>query len=217
MEAATRTFGFYASSGTCGDISYITVNGLTFQRTAGFGIYFHCFSGPSPLAGVIIENNMVRQTGTGTVDRGQYYNGIMFLQEPPYANAAPLILNNAVSYAGGHGNGINVQGANDAVIKGNQVSYWNHNGIDVKDGNNVIVDGNLMHDRLTGGAGLYFETSQKTLQRNIIYRASNGVQIAMSSDAKVYNNSIYDCPTGIYYGPNGSSIGVINNASMARR
>lgn len=212
LEAAVREYGYYTNSGTCSDVSYITINGLTFQRTRGFGIYLHCFSGPSPLAGVIIKNNIVRQTGSGQIDHGQYYNGIMFLQEPPYTDAAPQVLNNDISYTGGHGNAINVQGANHAIVKGNRVSNWNHNGIDIKDADDVMLDSNLAHDQLAGGAAFYFEQSRGTLQRNIVYRASNGFQIAMKSQAKLYNNSIYDCPTGIYYGPSASSITVANNA-----
>lgn len=160
IEGATRIYGYETNSGVCSDFSYITINGLKFQRSSGFGIYFHCYAGPAPLSGIVIENNIVSQTGTSQVDGGQYYNGMMFLQSPACVDAAPQILNNTTSYTGGHGNGINLQGANNAVISGNNVSQWNHNGIDVKYADGVTVSGNSVHDRLVSGAGLYFEQSQ---------------------------------------------------------
>jgi len=212
VEAATREYGFYVNSGICDDLSYITINGLTFQRSYGYGIYFHCFGGNSPLTGVVIENNTVRQTGTGQVDGGQYYNGVFFLQEPWYAGAAPQILNNAISYTGGHGNGINLQGADGAVISGNNVSNWNHNGIDIKDADGVLIDSNIVHDQPSSGSALYAEQSQETVQRNIVYNASNGIQVSVGTSANVYNNSIYNSPTGIYYGPTATAIVAENNA-----
>ena len=212
IEAATRVYGFYVNSGTCDDYSYITINGLAFRRTGGFGIYFHCYGGSSPLAGVIIQNNTIDQTGTGKVDRGQYYNGIFFLQEPEYLNAAPQILNNFTSYTGGHGNGINLQGANNAMIRNNNVSEWNHNGIDIKDADGVYVENNISQDRMSGGSAYYAEHSSVNYERNFAYNASNGIQVSVGSRANVYNNSIYDCPTAIYFGPNAQSVVVQNNA-----
>ena len=151
------------------------------------------------------ENSIVRQTGTGLVDGGQYYNGIMFQQEPHYTDAGPQILNNIVSYTGGHGNGINIQGANNAVISGNNVSYWNHNGIDVKNATGVLVSGNTVHDQQIG-AGLYVEFGDVTYKRNIVYNTHQGFQVGFNGQGKIYNNSLHNCRTGIYYGPNAVSL-----------
>ena len=131
---------------------------------------------------------------------------------PAYANGAPQILNNKVSYTGEHGNGINLQGANNALISGNEVSYWNHDGIDIKNASGVIVDGNIAHDRLTGGAAFYIEQGDATFQRNIAYNASNGFQVSTGASGKIYNNSISNSPTAVYFGPNASSLNVANNA-----
>ena len=212
IEAAVRTAGFQTSSGICSDISYMTIRGLTFEHTSGYGIYIHCFSGPSPVAGIVIQSNTIRQTGTGQYDGGQYYNGILFLQEPAYSNAAPKILSNTIYYTGGHGNGINLQGANSALIYGNRVSFWNHDGIDIKNANGVMVSTNIAHDRLTGGAAYYIEYGQATFERNIAYNTSNGFQVSTNASAHVYNNSIYSSPTAVYFGPHGTSISVVNNA-----
>ena len=215
MEAAVRISGYYADTGHCAQQSYVTIDGLWFQRTAGDGIYMHCFSGPETLVGIVIENNVVSQTGTGKIDGGQYYNGINFIQEPLGQDTSPQILNNVVYDTGGHGDGINVQGANNAFVSGNDVSAWNHNGIDVKNAVGVVVDQNVAHDQPSLGAGFYAEYTTVTWQRNIVYNTSNGFQASVSATATLYNNSIYNAATGIFFGPSASTITMENNAFNA--
>jgi parallel beta-helix repeat protein len=211
VEAAVRVSGFYANTSD-NRFSDIVIDGLTFQRTSGYGIYFHSYAGVTGLTGLVIENNTVSQTGTGRADEGQYYNGIFILQEPELPTA-PRILNNSISYTGGHGNGINCQGADDAVIEGNDASNWNHNGIDVKNSHGVVVRGNIAHDQPATGAGLYAEFSADiTWEQNIVYHASNGIQVSNSTSAAIFNNSIYNCSTGVYFGPSAISVTLENNA-----
>lgn len=65
---------------------------------------------------------------------------------------------------------------------------------------------------MSGGSAYYAEESSVTYERNIAYSAANGIQISVGSSANVYNNSLYDCPTAIYFGPNAHSVNVKNNA-----
>jgi hypothetical protein len=221
VEAVTRIYGFETNTGSCANFSYITVDGIKFERIGGYGIYFHCYAGPPYLTGLVVENNIVVQTGTGQVDKGQYYNGIMILNEPILSgnnDAAPRVLSNTVSFAGGHGNDINVQGSDDAYISRNYVSDWNHNGIDVKDSIGVIVDANVAGDQQTIGAGYYCESQYKpggaqvTFERNIAYNISNGLQVSVNCAGALYNNSIYNAGAGIYVGPSALAFVGENNA-----
>ncbi len=210
VEAAMRVSGFYANVSD-DQASNIVVRDLHFERTAGYGIYFHSYRGLRGLTGVIIERDTVTQTGTAVVDDHRYYNGIMYLQEPSL-DTAPLIADNTVSYAGGHGNGINCQGANRALVVGNDVSHWNHNGIDVKNSAHVMVRDNIAHDGPPHGAGFYAEyATDIAWVGNTVRRASNGFQAALGSTASLDHNSIHEVGTGIYFGPRAADIVLSNN------
>ena len=212
IEAATRLYGFAVNSGRCDRLSFITVEHLRFERTGGYGIYFHCYRGPAVMRGIVVRDNVVTQTGTGRLDGGQYFNGIFYLQEPPYSEGAPVIADNTVSYTGGHGNGINCQGANHAVIRGNDVSHWNHNGIDVKTAAGVLVERNIAHDEPKIGAGFYAEYSTVTWRDNIAHHTANGFQIADRSTGLLYDNDLYASPTGFFVGPRNAAVTLVRNA-----
>lgn len=221
VEAATRLWGYQTNTGSCSRFSYITIDGLEFQRTGGYGIYFHCYAGPPYISGIVIENNVVTQTGTGQVDGGEFYNGVHVLQEPYSSannNAATQILNNTISYTGGHGNGINCQGADNAYIAGNNVTQWNHNGIDIKDAIGVVAQNNIVHDQPGFGAGFYCEAQFKpggaavTFEQGIAYNVSNGAQVSVACSGTLYNMSIYNAGTGVFFGPSASTLTAVNNA-----
>jgi Right handed beta helix region/Bacterial Ig domain len=218
IEAATRTNGVYVNAGNgaqlaCSQKSYITIRGLTIERTGGNGIYFHCYAGPSSMNGIVIERNTIRQTGTGQSDNGQYFNGIQLLQEPPEAFTAPIIAGNVVSYTGGHGNGINVHGASYALIIGNDVSNWNHNGIDTRDASEIVESWNYVHDQPNFGAAFFGYNTESKVENNSIARASNGFQFGGGATGHVYSNSFLNVPTGIYLGPSPGFIWIMNNAA----
>jgi parallel beta helix pectate lyase-like protein len=211
IEAAVRPSGFYANTADS-RFANITIDGLTFERTSGFGIYFHSYAAKVGLTGIVIENNTVTQTGTGRIDYGRYDNGIFLLQEPELP-AAAVIRHNLVSYTGGHGNGINCQGADNALIEANDVSNWNHNGIDVKAARRAIVRGNVVHDQTENGAGLYAEQAKDiTWEQNLVYNTSNGIEVAHATSAGIFNNSIYDSATGIHVGPDAIFVSISHNA-----
>jgi len=210
VEAAVRISGFYANVPDK-QLSNIVIDDLTFERTRGYGIYLHSYAGVTGLRGVTIRNCTVTQTGTGKLDTGRYLNGIMILQEPEL-KIAPVILGNKVSYTGGHGNGINSQGTDDARIEGNDVSIWNHNGIDVKQSRNVSVVHNVTHDGPAAGAGFYCEyVTDGTWAHNEVYNASNGFQIGRGSSATIAENMIHKVRTGIYFGPGATSLTLRHN------
>ena len=217
VEAAIRIAGFYANVPD-NQLSNVVIDDLSFERTAGFGIYFHSYAGVTGLSGIVIRNCTVSQTGTGRLDNGRYLNGIMILQEPEL-RIAPIISDNRVSYTGGHGNGINSQGADGSRIEGNDVSAWNHNGIDVKHSRDVSVLNNVAHDQRMSGAGFYCEyVTNGTWAHNRVYNTSNGFQIGRNSSAEVSENIISGVGTGIYFGPGAAAITLRRNVfSQTRR
>jgi hypothetical protein len=204
IEAATRVFGMRVVA-NAGEKSNLVIDGLTFERTGGFGLYFYSnATGGIGTSGIVIRNNTVRQTGTGTVDGGSYYNGIHF-SEASELPTAPRFLNNTTSYTGGHGNGINCQNADNAEIAFNDASHFNHHGLDTKTSASVWVHGNVAHD--SNGNGIYQQFSANGLiEQNVVYNVTgtvagtgSGIQIdAGTSGARIYNNSIYNTLTGIY-------------------
>lgn len=206
IEAAIRLYGMKVIADG-GEKSYLTVDGLTFERTGGYGLYFYTNAERHDGAnGIIVRDCTVTQTGTGQVDDGSYYNGIHYSQaiELP---TAPLFEGNTISFTGNHGNGINSQNADDARIIGNDVTHFNHHGLDTKHSRAVIIEGNRVHDSVDTN-GIYQEYSDDGLiERNVVYRIvgatvpgrGSGIQIDTDSNgARILNNSIYDVFTGIY-------------------
>ena len=205
VEAATRIYGMNATA-NAGEKGDIIVEGLAFERTGGYGIYFYSNAndrkGP---AGVIIRNNTVRQTGTGQIDGGEYYNAIHF-DEHVELNTAPEFIGNTIAYSGGHGNAINSQNADRAQIIGNRAEHFNHNGFDTKHSASVVIRGNLAHDG-TETNGIYQEyCANGLIENNLVYNLSgtvpgrgSGIQIdAGCSGTTILGNSISNVLTGIY-------------------
>jgi hypothetical protein len=205
VEAAVRIYGMKVI-GNGGEKGNIIVDGLTFERTGGYGIYFYsnAENGRGP-AGVIIRNNLVRQTGTGQVDGGEYYNAIHFAEHVELSTA-PQFINNTIAYSGGHGNAINSQYADHAQIIGNRAEHFNHSGFDTKHSASVVIRGNLAHDGDESN-GIYQEyCANGVIENNLVYNLSgsvpgrgSGIQIDVgSSGAIIIGNSISNVLTGIY-------------------
>jgi hypothetical protein len=206
IEAATRLYGMKVIA-DASEKSYITVRGITFERTGGYGLYFYTNAERRNGAnGITVRDCTVTQTGTGQVDDGSYYNGIHYSQaiELP---TAPVFEGNTISYTGNHGNGINSQNADRAILLNNDVTHFNHHGLDTKHSRAVIIEGNRVHDSVDTN-GIYQEYSDDALiEGNVVYRIvgattpgrGSGIQIdTQSNGAKILNNSIYDVFTGIY-------------------
>jgi hypothetical protein len=147
----------------------------------------------------------VRQTGTGRVDNGEYYNAIHF-SEHVELPAASEFINNRIEYAGGHGNAINSQHADGAHIIGNRADHFNHSGFDIKDSASVVIRGNVAHDAAESN-GIYQDNCANTLiENNVVYNLSgslpgrgSGIQIDTgSSGTKILGNSISNVLTRIY-------------------
>lgn len=205
VEAAVRNYGMNATA-DAGEKGNIVVDGLAFERTGGYGIYFYSNAegGKGPV-GVVIRSNTVRQTGTGQIDGGEYYNAIHF-DEHVELNTAPEFIDNSIAYSGGHGNAINSQMADGARIVGNRAEHFNHNGFDSKHSASVLVRGNTAHDA-TEANGIYQEyCANGMIENNVVYNVSgsvpgrgSGIQIdAGTSGATIVGNSISNVLTGIY-------------------
>jgi hypothetical protein len=205
IEAAVRIYGMNVT-GDEGEKGNLVVDGLTFERTGGYGIYFYsnADNGRGPV-GVIVRNNTVRQTGTGRIDGGDYYNAIHF-DEHVELNTAPQFIGNTIAYSGGHGNAINSQKADGAQIIGNHAEHFNHNGFDTKQSASVVVRGNVAHDASEAN-GIYQEyCANGIIEDNSVYNLSasapgrgSGIQIdAGCSGTTIMRNSISNVLTGIY-------------------
>lgn len=205
VEAAVRIYGMNATADE-GEKGNIVVDGLAFERTGGYGIYFYsnAENGRGP-TGVIIRNNTVKQTGTGQIDGGEYYNAIYF-DEHVELNTAPEFINNSIAYSGGHGNAINSQFADGAQIIGNHAEHFNHNGFDTKHSASVVFRGNVAHDGVETN-GIYQEYCASGLvENNLVYNLrgsvpgqGSGIQIDVgTSGAKIVGNTISNVLTGIY-------------------
>ena len=205
VEAAVRIYGMNVT-GTESEKGNIVVDGLAFERTGGYGIYFYsnAENGRGP-DGIVIRNNIVRQTGTGQVDGGEYYNAIHF-DEHVELNTAPQFIDNTIVYSGGHGNAINSQKADGARIIGNHAEHFNHNGFDTKHSASVLFRGNVAHDASEAN-GIYQEyCANGIIENNTIYNVSgsvpgrgSGIQVDVgTSGATILGNSISNVVTGIY-------------------
>jgi len=209
IEAAVRREGVYATNR-----SYITIDHLAVERTAGWGIELMSESNQSQTTGVIVSNNLVTQNGTGEVDTGGYFNAI-------YINRAvsPVVEGNTVSYAGGH-NGINVQYATNGKILDNNVRHFNHSGIDVKWCDRMLIAGNAVHD--SRHVSIYSQSSSNiTIEDNIVFNitgtacgSADGIHVERMAGGQnvIFNNSIYNAYCGIYLL---SPAAVMNNALNA--
>ncbi len=205
IEAAVRIHGMkvLADSSEKGNI---VVDGLAFERTGGYGIFFYsnAEAGVGP-TGVLIRNNRVSQTGTGRIDGGQYFNAIHFSEHSELATA-PRFINNSISYSGGHGNAINSQNADGAQLIGNRADHFNHHGFDTKGSAGVVIRGNVAHDSPDNN-GIYQESCRDGLiEGNFVYNLGgsvpgrgSGIQVDVgSSGARILHNSIFNVLTGIY-------------------
>jgi parallel beta-helix repeat protein len=210
IEAATREYGLKVIADGS-EKSDLVFDGLTFERTAGGGIYFYSNDERGVgLTGVVVRNSTIRQVGTGQVDDGSYYNGIHYSQARELPTA-PTYEHNRISYTGNHGNAINSQNADGARILNNDVTEFNHHGFDMKSSRGVLVRGNVAHD--SAGNGIYQEScADSLLENNIVYNISgviggapavagrgSGIQIdEHTTGVRIYHNSIYNVFTGIY-------------------
>lgn len=205
-------------------VSYITINGFECRNTVEYGINFNA---GSALAGIVIENNYVHDTGpgayaggSGAFDDGNYRNQINFEIDSTLTGVASgvQILNNTVVHSGGH-NAIEVHhDEGGPVVRGNHVSGGCvHGCIDLKGVINALVDQNVVTnpDGSANAPGFYTENTfipqeSITFSRNIVYDTPVGMQVesgtsssypcdngACNISAAFYNNTIYE-PSSSY-------------------
>ena len=164
VEIVTRdsAVGGTVSSGVAP--SHIVLDDLNLQR-AGEGVSFYA-AGVGSYGDIVMRNLTVTQTGTGQVD-AKYLNG---LDLEGGINAT--YDSNVISYTGAHGNGINNQRTDNALIINNDVSHTDHNGIDIKASDNVTIQNNKVHDAILGPAGAGLGTNVNNSHLNGIYDES---------------------------------------------
>ncbi|HXN84805.1 MAG TPA: right-handed parallel beta-helix repeat-containing protein [Candidatus Binataceae bacterium] len=211
IEAATRPWGMHVVA-DAGEKSNIVIDGITFERTAGGGLYFYSNDqGGVGSTGIVVRNCTVTQVGTGLVDDGSYFNGIHYSQDHPLPTA-PIYEHNRISYTGNHGNSINSQAADNAQILDNECTLFNHHGVDVKQSRGVLIRSNIVHDSGERGVyesnGIFEEYCHDTLiTNNLVYNmlgatipgTGSGIQIDVdSTGARIVNNSIFNVLTGLY-------------------
>jgi O-antigen ligase len=207
IEAVTRPLGFHGyASGH--QLDGLVFDGLAIVQTGLRGISLEsgdkagcCGSrGAGPGSGfrsVVLRNLTIERTGTGRFDDGSYGNAITIINA-----TAPVVERNIVSYAGNHGNCINVQNSNGARIIGNKVDHWFHNGIDIKGSRDVLVSNNVALDQPSRGAGFYTEFSQNVIfQDDHTSNVSNGFQISDNASASIIDCDIRHAGTCVYFGP----------------
>lgn len=221
VEVVTRPYGIVANASR-GALDGLTLDHLQIVQTGLRGMSLQsqdeagcCGSRGigigSGIRNLVIRNCVVKRTGTGIIDDGSYGNAITLINA-----TAPIVQDNIVSYAGNHGNDINVQNSNGARVLGNHVDHWNHNGIDIKGSRDVIVEGNVAQDQPRAGAGYYTEFSENVLFRNNqAINVSNGFQISVGATASVVNNSIRSAATVIFFGPRSVSLTANDNAASS--
>lgn len=219
IEAVTREFGVlgYARGNQLDGITFEGIaivqtglRGISLQREGAAGSGDDRSSVPG-IRSLVIRNCMVARTGTGRFDDGSYGNAITLINA-----AAPLIEHNIVSYAGNHGNGINVQDSNGAHIIGNSVDHWNHNGIDIKGSCDVLVEGNVARDQSEIGAGFYTEySSNVTFRTDRSSNVSTGFQISENASASLVDCKIEHAGTCVYFGPRAISAILQHNSAQS--
>ena len=223
VEAVTRQYGVqgYASRGDLDglvldhiEVRQAGIRGISLQSSDAAGC---CGSrgigGGAGIRDLVIRDCAVSETGTGQIDDGSYGSAVVVLNA-----TAPLIEGNLVSYAGNHGNDLNIQNSNGAHIVGNRVDHWNHNGIDIKGSRDVVVENNISRDQPSVGSGFYTEFSQNVLFRNNqAIDVSNGFQVSVGAAATIEDNRITDAGTVIYFGPRSLSLKADGNTASGFR
>ena len=164
VEIVTRdsSVGGTQSSGVAP--SHVVLDDLNLQRAAE-GVYFYA-PGVGSYGDIVMRNLTVLQTGTGQVD-AKYLNGFHL-----EGGTSATYDSNVISYTGAHGNGINNQRTDNAMIINNDVSHTDHNGIDIKASDNVTIKNNKVHDAILGPTGTGLGPNVNNSHMNGIYDES---------------------------------------------
>jgi hypothetical protein len=138
IEATVRSAAVYAIDT---QVSRNTFDNLHLTKASNGVNIQEYSSGVTANANSVFQNLQVDYTGNGQVDDDAYWNGL-----DVEVATAPTYYNNVISYTGGHGNSINTQETDGAVVDSNVADHCNHHLFDTKDSINVTVKNNVGHD-----------------------------------------------------------------------
>lgn len=149
---------------TLSNASYVSIEGFSVTGMRVYGLATHNASPASPMRGLVIRNNTVRDSGSSNIYLSQV--------------ADSLIEGNSASGSkASHGIYLANAGSDNTVLRGNRCFGNFKNGI------------HLNGDSSVGGDGLH---SGINLDGNIIYaNVANGLDIDGMQDSTIQNNLIY--------------------------
>lgn len=182
-----------ASEGiTINDADYVTVQGFTVQGMSGYGIATHGATATSPMRGLEIRNNVVRDSGSSNIYLSQVAN-------------STIEGNIATGSRTSHGIYLANGGSDDTVLRGNRCSTNAKNGIHFNGDESVggdglhsglVIDGNILFQNVANGLDMD-GVQRSTIQNNVIYEngrnAVRGFQIDAASGPKaltIVNNTL---------------------------
>lgn len=149
---------------TISNASYVTIDGFSISGMSGYGLATHDASPTNPMHGLIIRNNIVRNSGSTNI----------YLSEV----ADSLVEGNSASgSATSHGIYLANGGSDNTILKGNRCFSNAKNGI------------HLNGDLSVGGDGLH---KGITIDGNIVFgNTDNGLDIDGMQDSVIKNNLVY--------------------------
>lgn len=149
---------------TVSNASYVTIDGFTISAMSGYGLATHDAGPTNPMRGLIIRNNIVRNSGSTNI----------YLSEV----ADSLVEGNSASgSATSHGIYLANGGSDNTVLKGNRCYSNAKNGI------------HLNGDLSIGGDGLH---KGITIDGNVVFgNTDNGLDIDGMQDSVIKNNLVY--------------------------
>ncbi len=148
------------------DASYVTVEGFVVERAGapGFGLAARCASADDPMRGVVIRNNVVRNSGKVNLYASQV--------------AESTVEGNVSSGAGENGFYLANAGTDDTVVRYN-VSY-----------DNAAAGMHFNGDASIGGDGVQ---TGLWVEGNVLYgNGQNGINMDGVRDSTIVGNVIYD-------------------------
>ncbi len=150
---------------TIDDSDYVTIQGFSVSGMPGYGIATHGATATSPMRGLEVRGNTVRNSGSSNIYLSQVANSL-------------VESNIATGSQTSHGIYLANGGSDNTVLRGNRCSGNAKNGI------------HFNGDSSVGGDGLH---SGLTIDGNVLYQnVANGLDMDGVQSSVIQNNVIYD-------------------------
>jgi uncharacterized repeat protein (TIGR02543 family) len=149
---------------TLNNASHVSIEGFTVVGMGGYGLASHGATATSPMRGLVVRNNQVRDSGSTNIYLSQV--------------ADSLIEGNSASGSKtSHGIYLANGGSDNTILRGNRTFNNAKNGI------------HLNGDLSVGGDGLH---TNVTFENNVVYaNTANGLDIDGLQNALIQNNLVY--------------------------